>query len=390
MLIEIHMLQNHSPANLNRDDLGTPKTAFFGGFPRARISSQCLKRAIRTSETFKELLNGHISTRTVFFPARIEKLLEDTTFDKATRKRIVEACTKIAKSERQSASDATPAPKPKTDQIIPIAPHEDELFVKTLQDMQQNHPELFEKFLNTPCPDGETDYTKRLAQCYQHNAVDIALFGRMVTSPAFGNVEASMQVAHAISSHELILETDYFTAVDDDPHGRLGAGHVNEAQFTSATFYKYFSLDWDAFLKNLNHNEDLARRALRAFIHAAAKAVPSGKRNSFANNNLPDAIIVELKTDKTPTNYANAFLVPARPRTDRDGTHDVVTESIRMLAEYVAEISTAYSIKAQRCVLITRQKDKSITFPDASPQATIHDLLEATIQALPTAKGAKS
>ena len=56
MLIEIHAIQNHSPANLNRDDLGAPKTCYFGGVMRSRISSQCIKRSIRMSEEFKALL----------------------------------------------------------------------------------------------------------------------------------------------------------------------------------------------------------------------------------------------------------------------------------------------------------------------------------------------
>lgn len=47
MRIEIHLLQNFSPSNLNRDDTGSPKDAEFGGFRRARISSQCIKRAVR-------------------------------------------------------------------------------------------------------------------------------------------------------------------------------------------------------------------------------------------------------------------------------------------------------------------------------------------------------
>ena len=47
IFVEIHVLQNYAPSNLNRDDTGAPKDAFFGGRRRARISSQCLKRAVR-------------------------------------------------------------------------------------------------------------------------------------------------------------------------------------------------------------------------------------------------------------------------------------------------------------------------------------------------------
>ena len=51
MLVELHSLTAHAPANLNRDDLGRPKTAMYGGVERARISSQALKRSIRTSRS---------------------------------------------------------------------------------------------------------------------------------------------------------------------------------------------------------------------------------------------------------------------------------------------------------------------------------------------------
>ena len=47
MIIELHMIQNFAPSNLNRDDTGAPKDCDFGGVRRARISSQCFKRAVR-------------------------------------------------------------------------------------------------------------------------------------------------------------------------------------------------------------------------------------------------------------------------------------------------------------------------------------------------------
>ena len=47
MIIELHMLQNFAPSCLNRDDTNSPKECEFGGYRRARISSQCIKRAIR-------------------------------------------------------------------------------------------------------------------------------------------------------------------------------------------------------------------------------------------------------------------------------------------------------------------------------------------------------
>ena len=48
--VQLHLLTEYPLSNPNRDDLGRPKTARIGGSERQRISSQALKRAIRTHE----------------------------------------------------------------------------------------------------------------------------------------------------------------------------------------------------------------------------------------------------------------------------------------------------------------------------------------------------
>ena len=192
-----------------------------------------------------------------------------------------------------------------------------------------------------------------------------------------------MQVAHAVSTHEVQIEVDYFTAVDDEqPKEETGAGHLGGFQFVSATFYKYFSLDWDGLVRNLDDDVELARQTVEAFIRAAALTTPTGKRNSFAHTNLPDAIIIEIKGEAVPTNYANAFVAPARPRTDRDGEHDIVSESVRMLAQYVREIDGSYGLAARRLVCITREKDRETDFGEAQPVASLSELAKATLAAL--------
>ena len=381
MLVEVHMIQNHSPANLNRDDLGAPKTAFFGGYPRARVSSQCLKRSIRTNPLFQEAMQGCIGTRTVFFPTRVQDALAKSTIDKKLQKKIVDACTRIAKGDdgkpAKKEKDEAPDFGPRTGQLIHLGPDEAELFVEAMAKLIEEEPNLFEQFLKEPSPKKETPYTQRLAEAYRKTAVDIALFGRMTTSPAFENVEAAMQVAHALSTHEATLEVDYFTAVDDDPHGRAGAGLVQEAQFTSATFYKYFSLHWEQLLTNLGGDDALAGKALTAFLDAAVKSVPSGKRNSYGNCNLPDAVVVEVKEPNVPTNYANAFVAPARPRSDRDGEHDIVAESIRMLAQYVREVNRGYALDPTRLWYVTREKDTQADFGGGERKDSLPALIDA-------------
>ena len=45
--IDLHILQDLPPSNINRDDNGTPKHAVYGGVQRLRVSSQAWKRATR-------------------------------------------------------------------------------------------------------------------------------------------------------------------------------------------------------------------------------------------------------------------------------------------------------------------------------------------------------
>ncbi|HPY16023.1 MAG TPA: type I-E CRISPR-associated protein Cas7/Cse4/CasC, partial [bacterium] len=73
--IQIHMLASYPPSNLNRDDLGRPKTATVGGTQRIRVSSQSLKRSWRTSEAFSDALKGTIGIRTKIMGVKIKKAL---------------------------------------------------------------------------------------------------------------------------------------------------------------------------------------------------------------------------------------------------------------------------------------------------------------------------
>src|SRR5437870_5738533 len=93
MLIEFHFIQNHAPSNLNRDDTGSPKEAMFGGYMRARISSQCLKRSIRRSDLFEALLADHLATRTRKIGERLEPKLSALGCDEPEINAIVKKAT---------------------------------------------------------------------------------------------------------------------------------------------------------------------------------------------------------------------------------------------------------------------------------------------------------
>jgi CRISPR system Cascade subunit CasC len=225
---------------------------------------------------------------------------------------------------------------------------------------------------------------------------DIALFGRMVTSDAFRDIEASTQVAHAISTHKMEHEFDYFTAVDDLQGTRgepdeSGADMIGDVEFNSACYYKYFSLDIDALVKNLagpaprggsseyaTVRAEARRVALAvagAFMKAAVFTTPSGKQNTFAAHQLPDGILVEVRKQKMPVSYANAFVDPAVPGTKRD----LVAVSLERFAEYVERVTQKYSLSAVARLWFTTRDQQVV---GATSCRVFSDLLDRLIEVL--------
>lgn len=328
LLIDISIIQNHSPSNQNRDDLGAPKTTVFNGIPRSRISSQCLKRSIRRNTHFAEALiaGGGVRTRHL-----IEAIAKRAYGESASEK--LDALTKVFadggvtyKKDDKYVSD-----------VLWFLP--DSTITELASAAKSAQPkEWGNKF---------AEILKRKA-----SVPDIALCGRMIEIAAknhFANidfsVEAALSAAHAISTHEAANEIDYFTAVDDIKPD-TGAGHVGEAMYVSACYYKFFSIDWNQLVRNLGDNVDLARLTVKCFLHAAAKAIPSGKQTSSAAFNLPDGILVEVKSGKNavPISYANAFADPVPHRVEGG----IVRESIARLGQHVHEIEEGYGIESDR------------------------------------------
>ena len=352
MLIQIHILQNYAPANLNRDDTGSPKDAIFGGTARGRISSQCLKRSMRKSAIFAEAFGGEgkLGMRTKLLPGLIDEELEKLGVEAGERKtivgRIAEIGRKAAKAEggesKEEAEGSTEeADVGETKQLIFIG--RDEI------------PALVEKAMKLYQELGDKNFTKLkiadLEKKLKHNlprSVDIAMFGRMTTSEAFENVQAAVQVAHAISTNKLVQEFDYYTAVDD-LSGQSGAGMIGDVEFNSSTYYKYVNIHWEGLVENLGGDEEAARKAVLALIEAAATAQPSGKQNTFAAHNLPDLVLVEVQGRNLPVSYANAFLKPARA----SGEETLMDASVRMLGEYMERIVPVYSLEAKRVFAAT-------------------------------------
>lgn len=311
-LIEIHALQNFAPSNLNRDDTGAPKDALFGGTRRARVSSQCLKRAVR--EHFKELRNDGlfgpdelgVRTKRVYQEiaerlvgkrdnadalAKAETALSYVEL-KADKEGKTEYLLFLGQAEVAALADAI---HQYWDQIVPVAGEDGE---------KSKGKGKKAKAIGAP-----KEVKERIEAIFDGGkAVDVALFGRMLADMPGNNQNAACQVAHAISTHSVEREFDFYTAVDDlKPDDTAGADMMGTVEFNSACFYRYAVVDWEKLVKNLQGDRELAAKGLRGFIEGFVVAEPTGKQNTFAAHNPPEFVALSMRRNTAPRSLANAF-----------------------------------------------------------------------------------
>lgn len=326
MFVEVHAIQSFVPSNLNRDDTGNPKDCEFGGYRRARISSQCLKRAIRLSPIFAETTGVDVGTRTKWL---IERCLRQPLVAAGREdEQVTEVLTAFV-PEFISKLDAKSGEDRKTAVLLYLSKAEVESIVQGLLDNWESLP-------------GDA---KRLARTLvkqhkgQTNAPDIALFGRMLAEKPELGLDAACQVAHALSTHRVTMEMDFYTAVDDlKTEDTAGAGMMGFTGFDSACFYRYARIDWNHLVQNLNGDTGLAGRTVEGFLRAFVAAVPSGKQNSFAANNPPSFLLAVVRQDGMAWSLANAFEKPVYPR----GDSGLVAPSVAALDAYWGRLRQVY------------------------------------------------
>jgi CRISPR system Cascade subunit CasC len=331
MFVELHMIQNFAPANLNRDDTNNPKDAEFGGVRRARISSQCLKRAIRTAPVFAEITGVDNGIRTRWVTRLLADELKRRVQDAAQAEQIAQAFAAAYSGKMDSTE------KSRTSVLLYLSRQEIERFTQTLIDQWPALTSGSEKQVEEALKDLVKKLIKETRD--RTSAPDIALFGRMLADKPELSLDAACQVAHAISTHRISMDMDFFTAVDDlRERDETGAGMMGYTGFNSATFYRYARIDWKQLVKNLNGDRDLARRTVEGFLHAAVVAVPTGKQNSFAAQNPPSFLLGVVREDGVHWSLANAF---ERPVTAfRDSGY--IRPSIEALDTYWGQLSRLF------------------------------------------------
>jgi CRISPR system Cascade subunit CasC len=364
MFVEVHMIQSFAPANLNRDDTNNPKDCEFGGTRRARISSQCLKRAIRLSPVFAETTGVDVGMRTKWLVDLLRKQLvaAGKTEDEATEILAAFVPEFASKLERNSEKTAV---------LIYLSQAEVDSIVQTLLDRWDDLPGDSKKVAK--------DLVK--AHKGQTSAPDIALFGRMLAEQPELGLDAACQVAHALSTHRVTMEMDFYTAVDDlNPEDTAGAGMMGFTGFDSACFYRYARIDWKQLMDNLNGDADLARRTVEGFLRAAVAAVPSGKQNTFAANNPPGFLLTVVRQDGMGWSLANAFERPVYAR----GDSGLVAPSVEALDAYWGRLCQVYSTGTLVCTAaLALDADLSLEHLAEDLVGTLDAWVSAVTQALP-------
>ena len=323
--IQLHLLTAYPPANLNRDDMGSPKTAKMGGYDRLRVSSQCLKRTWRSSDIFEHAMAGHIGTRTKEMGLKVYDILNSKGID---HKEAIEWTKPIAgvfgklkelsKKEKEGLKELSKVEREKKELV--------ELEIEQLVFFDTEEIEALTSLADDVAArrKGPNNGELELLREKMH-AADIALFGRMLASEPSYNIEAACQVAHAISVHSIVIEDDYFTAVDDLNKGSedMGAAHIGETRFAAGLFYSYICINRELLIENLVGNQDLASKAIRALTEAAVKVAPEGKQNSFASRAYASYVLAE-SGDQQPRSLSVAYLKPITHRENDDFINDSI------------------------------------------------------------------
>ena len=354
-LIELHILQSFPVSCLNRDDVGAPKSATFGGVPRARLSSQCLKRAIReyAQDNLPDARFGAHRTKLIVQPLA-DALTKHGLDAETAMKHATNIADKLAKLDAKSVKEGE---VPQVGTLTFLAPGEIEGIAAKVAELVKANPNA-------------KDYEKKLGQFAKDaglmDGADIALFGRMAASMPSLTLEGAAMFSHALSTHKTENDLDFYSAVDDrKPKGDdAGAGMIGTLEFNSAVYYRYAAVNLD-LLADADHLGTLSvedrKKVVGAFIKATVMAVPGARKNSMNASVPPSYVLGIYKNAGQPIQLINAFEAPVRGA-------GLVDASRKALEAHHASLKTTWGIKPS----------EEVTVPDA-PLSTLIEKLTSHV-----------
>lgn len=366
-IVEIHALET-AAGNLNRDDTGSPKTMEYGGYTRARVSSQAWKKPTR--ELFKDLLGPKdLGIRT----KRVVEVLRDAVIERRPDLD-AELAVKLAETAlKDGAGIKLDKPRAKknaeTDKDDALQQSKYLLFMGRRQ-----YDRLADLIVGTLDQDDPVKAIKSMKKAVKQivaddRAVDVVLFGRMVADDTDLNVDAAAQVAHAISVQAVDSESDFFTAVDDikqesDEEGDAGAAMIGQVEFNAATYYRYANVDVNRLNDSLGDTNATAK-AVAAFVQAFLTSMPQGKINTFAQGTLPELVVVNVR-DTQAVNLVGAFERPVEP--------DYVQHATEALVRREQEFDDVYGITPVN-TWVVRIGDDTVAADELSERVSMREML---------------
>ena len=352
--VDIHVLQSVPPSNVNRDDTGSPKSALYGGVRRARVSSQAWKKAVRTS--FKDFLPAsQTGARTL---RAVELLMNRLTADPY----------RLAQEDaRQKALAVVKALGLKADKPRVKEGSGPEGVERTQYLVFYSNQQLDRLAQLAATSEGKISSSDAKKAADSDHGVEVALFGRMVADSKCLNVDSAVQVAHALSTHAVEIESDYFTAVDD---------------FTSETLYRFATVAVSTLEDNLG-DVDLTADAAAAFVRGFVVSMPTGKQNTFANNTLPDAVVVQIRKGRS------ASFVGAFEDAITSTTGGFVEASCKALASYAHDCEEAF-LGAPVASFVTRVGTRTEAVSDMGTAMPIDELVSSVRDQVATVLRAQS
>lgn len=343
--LQLHFLTPYAANNLNRDDLGRPKSLVYGTAPRLRLSSQCVKRAWRLSPVMETAFAGDRGLRTRAFWTQLAESLMAEGFAEdvvvAHLLPMMEAIlkAKAAKDDKkddkkddngarldQGAADGQDAPvdaaaqaavadapkgkgkgKAATAKKLPLVLKslESDLYFYSKAERTQ-----LEALVRASLAEGKPMKTAQVLPALENLPLsgDIAMFGRMVTQATELGVEGAVQVAHPFTVNRVVEEDDYFIAADDDLAVQ-GAAHIAANGYGAGLYYGYVNIDVPLLIQNLDGNKEHARQLILALMEAVATVAPGGKQNTFSARSYATYMMAEVGNAQ-PRSFADAFLTP--------------------------------------------------------------------------------
>lgn len=365
-IVRVHAIQTFAASNLNRDDTGAPKSQVFGGVQRARVSSQCIKAAIRADFQSKGDVRLR-STRTVRMPSlvidRVQELEPSITAAEVSdilkaalgslkSQKATDRAKKKAETTEVASVDLT------TDALFSVSEAQVDALAALVIDTVKNGAKLT-----------KADVTKSLST---NNAADQKLFGRFYADDKALTIDAACQVAHALGTGVMPEGFDYYTGRDelgalirdDGSDTGAGAAMVGVKEFTSGPMYRYATVDVDALHDGLGGDTALTADAVAEFIDSFIRTIPSGSQNSYAAHSMPTTVLVEIADNGAGVSFAAAFETPV----------DTADEASKRLVDYASKVYGVYGNAPETAFLVTLSD--GLEAPEWADLGSVEDAVE--------------